>query len=147
MNENLIQNSIDNSFLFGCLKYKEKITFYLMPLANWILNYSMYDPDYNPDDWKDTPPFRNNILNVSEDNIELFVDAIEIDKIDVNKIILEKFNLRDIFLFYVDFDSKIFISHFDDIDIEEYLPDDNWVGKFDDPVNYLPQDLVLKLFS
>ncbi|QNR87019.1 hypothetical protein H9N25_11855 [Pedobacter riviphilus] len=138
-----IQENIENSYLFGCMKYKNDLSFYLMPIAFWILNYSKYDPTYNPKDWDDI--YRDNLLNVSDENIELYLRSIELDKIDLDSVDVKKYDLANIFLFFIDFDSKIFISYFDDIDIEEYLPDESWVGKFDNPLNYLPEALICKL--
>jgi hypothetical protein len=40
-----IINKIEDNFLFGCIQYKNKTEVYLMPVAYWILNYEMYDPD------------------------------------------------------------------------------------------------------
>jgi len=136
-----IKENIDNSYLFGCVKYKNDYSFYLMPIAYWILNYAKYDPNYNPNDWKDGDVFRDNILNVEDQNIQPFIQSIKVDKIDLNNAEVKKYNFKDIFYFFLDFDSKTFISFFDDIEIEEYLPDEKWIGKFDNPLNYLPEEL------
>ena len=138
---NKVQENIDNSYLLGCVKYKGNFSFYLMPIAYWILNYAKYDPGYNPHDCKDGNVFRDDILNVSDKNIEGFFQSIKVDKIDFNSLSFKEYNYAEIFLFFVDFDSKIFISYFDDIEIEEYLPDEKWIGKFDNPLNYLPKEL------
>ena len=137
-----IQKNLDNSYLFGCVKYKNDYSFYLMPIAYWILNYAKYDPAYNPDDWKDGIVFRDDILNVNDDNIGRFIQAIQVDKIDINALNVKDYDLKDVFLFYIDFDSKLFVSFFDDISVEEYLPDETWTGKFDNPIKYLPKELA-----
>jgi hypothetical protein len=144
MKKDIIQNNIKNSYLFGCIKNKNKFTFYLMPVVYWVLNHSKYAPNYNPEDWEYV--FRNNILNVIDNNIEPFIRAIEVDKIDIDSVDMTNYRFMDIFLFFVDFDSKIFISYFHDIDVEEYLPDNQWIGKFEDPINYLPKNLIAKVF-
>lgn len=141
-----IQKAIENSYLFGCIKYDNDLSFYLMPIAYWILNYSKYDPSYNPKDWNDGHIFRDNILNVDNKNIDSFIHCIRLDKIDIELVNPKQNNLLDVFLFFVDFDSKVFISYFDDIDIEEYLPDESWSGKFDNPLNYIPEEIMVKLF-
>lgn len=117
-----------------------------MPLAEWILNYSIYDPTYDPNDWLESPPFRDNILNVSDDNIGYFIKSIEVNKIDIDSLVMENYRFFDVFLFFVDFDSKTFINYFPDTDVEEYLPDGKWIGKFADPINYLPETLIYKVF-
>lgn len=138
-----IQENIDNSYLLGCVKYRRDFSFYLMPIAYWILNHHKYNPSYNPNDWEYV--FRDNILNVKDENIEGFIRSIEVDNISINSVNSEVYNFKDIFLFFIDFDSRVYISYFDDIEIENYLPDERWIGKFDNPVNYLPEDLK-KLF-
>ncbi|MDH7463536.1 hypothetical protein QEG73_19705 [Chitinophagaceae bacterium 26-R-25] len=139
MTKDIIEKNIENSYLLGCVKYKGNFTFYLMPIAYWILNYAKYDPAYNPNDWNDV--FRDNILNVDDDKIELFINSIDTDKIDIVLGDVKEHKLQDIFLFFIDFDLKLFISYFDDISIEEYLPDNTWTGRFDNPVGYLPESL------
>ncbi|THU39404.1 hypothetical protein FAM09_12935 [Niastella caeni] len=141
-----IQENIDNSFLLGCVKYKNNLSFYLMPIAYWILNYAQYDPYYNPEDWKDGIVFRNDILNVNDESIGSFIEAIQDYKIDLDSIDIKKYNFNDIFYFFIDFHSKTFISYFDDIEIEKYLPDEKWVGIFDTPLKYLPQELSVYFF-
>lgn len=131
-----IDEKIKDNYLLGCIKYQSNFNFYLMPLAYWILNYSKYDPTYNPNDWGFV--FRNNILNVDDLKIESFIKSIQIDKVDIESLNFKDYNFDDIFLFFIDFDSKTFVSFFDDIEIEEYLPDENWKGKFENPINYLP---------
>jgi hypothetical protein len=141
-----IQENIKNSYLFGCVKYKDKFSFYLMPIAYWVLNYAKYDPEYNPSDWEEGIVFRDDILNVNDSNIEPFIESIKVDEIDVDSVNFNDYNFEDIFLFFVDFDSKTFISYFDDIEIEEYLPDENWIGKFENPISYLPKELIAIIF-
>jgi hypothetical protein len=139
-----IQENIKNSYLFGCVKHNNAFSFYLMPIAYWILNHFKYDPEYNPNDWEFV--FRDNILNVDDDNIESFIKSIEVDKIDIDSVKMSDYRFMDTYLFFIDFDSKTFVSYFDDLDIEEYLPDDEWIGKFEDPINYLSEDLIKKVF-
>jgi len=136
-----IQENIDNSYLFGCIKHRNGFKFYLMPIAYWILNYAKYDPAYNPNDWKDGDVFRDNILCVDDDNIEQFIQSIEVDRIDLSAINSKQYNFNDIFCFFIDFDSKTFVNYFDDIEVEEYLPNEQWVGEFNDPMKYLPIEL------
>ena len=142
MNE-VTQEKVDNSYLLGCINYHNQLTFYLMPIAYWILNYEKYDPAYNPDDWEDV--FRDNILNVDDDDTESFLKSIKVDEINIDSINSSHYNLIDIFLFYIDFDKKTYVSFFDDIDVEEYLPNDMWTGTFDNPISYLPREILSEL--
>ena len=143
---NNINENIDNSYLFGCVKYKNEFSFYLMPIAYWVLNYIKYDPRCSLSDWGTNGHiFRDNVLNVDDDNIEPFIKSIQVDIIDIDSLSMADYRFMDIFLFYIDFDSKTFISYFDDIDVEEYIPN-LWTGKFEDPINYLPENLIKKVF-
>lgn len=141
MNE--IVEKINDSYLLGCIKYQKKYRFYLMPVAYWILNYSKYDPTYNPKDWEYS--FRNDILNVTELENENYLAAISGDEIFFDEENFRKYMLKDIFFFFIDFDSKLYVNFFDDIDLEEYLPDENWKGQYSDPINCLPNEIIKKI--
>jgi len=140
-----IKNRLEDNALLGYMKFSELGSFYLMPIAYWILNYSKYDPTYNPKEWAFV--FRNNILNVRAENTSDFFSSIEQDKIpfvELEEAIRNK--LEGIALsFYIDFDSKLFVSAFENIEVETYLPDDTWKGKFDNPLLYLPADVKMNL--
>jgi hypothetical protein len=141
MNALTIKEKIANSYLLGCIKYKNDFTFYLMPIAYWILNHNKYDPYYNPNDWEYV--FRDNILNVDDDKVEGLLKSIDIDKIDLTNEEVKEYGMGNIFLFFIDFDWKFFVSYFPDISVEEYLPNEKWIGKFDNPIGYLPQNLQM----
>lgn len=140
---NDLKYRFENNYLLGCIRYKEAYNIYLMPIAWWILNYKKYDPGYNPQDWQDV--YRDNILNVSKDVVDDFIRSIEVDKVDFTEFSMA---IRDIPLkykrlyFFIDFDNNLFVNgYYDNIEMEEYLPDEEWEGKVDDPRNYLPKDL------
>lgn len=126
-----VQQKIDQDYIFGCIKYKTNCSLYLMPIAYWILDYTKYDPEYNPDDWDFI--FRDNVLVVNDSNIDKFMNAIEADKIRPDE--FSKSTCR--LIFFIDFDVKLFISSFNDIEVEEYVPN-NWQGKHGDPMVFLP---------
>lgn len=138
MDNKNIQENINNNFLLGSIKYQGLYKFYLMPLAYWILNYEKYDPTYNPNDWEFV--FRDNILNVVDINVTSFLNSIKEDEVFLSNDEVEKYNLKDQLLFFVDLDKKLFINFFYDVEIEEYLPDSKWTGKFENPINYLPRN-------
>lgn len=139
--KNDIKKKIENSFLFGCIKYQDNYTFYLMPIAYWILNYSKYDPTYRSSDWGAT--FRDDVLNVEEENTESFLKAIKIDKLEADIVRSAKNELANVFLFFIDFDSKTFVNYFNDVSAEDYLPNEEWIGRFDDPMECLPIGILL----
>lgn len=143
-----IEKKIERDYLFGCIKYKNEYSIYLMPLAEWILNHYKYSPSYNPNEWEYV--FRGNILNVTDENVKDFIRAIAVDKIDLKidgqdlqRVLREK---EVPFPFFIDLDNKNYISYFYDIEVETYLPDDTWVGIYDDPMKYLPDD-VTRIFT
>lgn len=119
-----------------------------MPLAKWILNHFKYSPSYNPYEWEYV--FRGNILNVTDENVRDFVKAIAVDKIDLTVDggdLQDVLNERDVpFYFFIDLDNKNYISYFYDIEVETYLPDDTWMGIYDDPMKYLP-DTITMIFT
>jgi len=55
---------------------------------------------------------------------------------------IKKYKLEDIFLFYIDFDSNLFVSYFDEIDLEDYVPNKRWEYKFADPKHCVPSYLI-----
>ena len=128
-----IKQKLEEGYLLGYIKYKENCVAYFMPIAYWILNYEKYDPSYNPNNWKFI--FRDNILTVMDYNIEKYLSAIEVDKISMEEVRKNK-NIN--VTFYIDFDNKLFVSSFNDIEVEEYLPDGNWKGLYGNTQEYLP---------
>jgi len=136
-----IKKRLEDNYLLGYIKYKDVGAFYLMPIAYWILNYVKYNSQYDP---RECPSvFRNNILNVTDDAILGFLSSIQEDKvlfgdfqIAVHYVAKEFASLY----FYIDFDNKLFVNGFVDIEAEEYLPDESWNGQVDDPNNYLPDE-------
>lgn len=135
-----LQEKQAQNYLLGSIKHNNQHSYYTMPFAWWVLNHSKYNPTYNPDDWESV--FRNNILNVADNEIENYINAIEEDKIyDLTE--LKTINEDPVYTylyFFIDFDLKTFISHFDDIEIEEYLPDEQWQGFFKDPITFIPEE-------
>ncbi len=140
-----LQRVEEYNSLLGYIKYQDHGSFYLMPVAWWILDYKAYDPIGSAEDNSD---FRNNIFTVSDSNMNGFIEAIQADQIDTNSLkklikdFKEKYAGSSISLsFYIDLDKKIYVSSFSDIETEEYLPDSTWTGKFDAPTTYLPEEL------
>ncbi|HEX8461576.1 MAG TPA: hypothetical protein VF623_09105 [Segetibacter sp.] len=127
-----VEQKFEEGYILGYIKYNEQCNMYLMPIAYWILNYKKYDPSYNPENWEFV--FRENILIVNDSNVENFIKAIEVDKIYPYD--LTKSNPANV-VFYVDFDVKLFVSSFNEIEVEDYLPDKDWQGKYDNPTKYL----------
>ncbi|MBW8682701.1 hypothetical protein [Chitinophaga rhizophila] len=127
-----IEEKLEQGYFVGCIKYKDEYGLYLMPIAYWILNMHTYDPDYDPSE--DEFVFRNNVEVVSDDKILDFFSGIEEYRISYQ--ILRGSGLLHV-IFLIDFDAKLVISWFNDIEVETYLPDKSWRGLFDDPNKYI----------
>ncbi|WP_298738823.1 hypothetical protein [uncultured Chitinophaga sp.] len=126
-----IKQKFEENFILGCIKYNDQCSLYLMPIAYWILNYKKYDPTYDPSKWDFV--FRNNILIVSDESIDQFMTAIQADKVTSNELTQSEIASMS---FYIDFDSKVFVSSFSDVQVEDYLPHDGWQGLYDDLYHY-----------
>lgn len=136
MNKTIYQRLTEN-YLLGCIKYRDRYSIYLMPIAWWILNYKKYDPAFDSAKWG--VEFREGVYNVTDDKVEDYMQSIKDDKIEVDE--LENFSSPFEFYFFIDFDSKLFVSRFSDIEIEDYLPSSNWRGDFEDPIKYYPKEI------
>jgi len=137
-----ITQRFEENYLLGCIKYNEKFDFYLMPIAWWILNHDKYDPDnkYRKSEFE----FRDDINNVLDEKVPQFLKSIEVDKLRIDELrnVLNEVNKDYTFMYFlIDFDDKIFISAFPDIEVEDYLPDKNWKGMYANPVEKLPKQL------
>ena len=142
-----IEQKIIENYILGCIKYNGNYNFYLMPIAWWILNYVKYDPSISKNKERETK-FRNGILVVTDENIKPYIKSIENDKLTEEELL----ELNNIFKkypeeeyscinFLIDFDEKNYINGFDYIEMEDYLPDETWKGKYDTPLKYLPSYL------
>lgn len=138
-----IQQELDHSYILGCTKYKDEYIFFLMPVIYWVLNVASYDPG-TIDNTEYV--FRDNVLNVPSGQEEAFFKAIDEFKLDPDSVNLKKYNPDILLQFYIDFDSKLYISYFDDIILEEYVPDNTWTGKFDNALKYLPKEQIKRIF-
>lgn len=128
---------IKNDYLLGAVKLNGKVRYFLEPIAYWIMDYKSYDPEYRASE-NDTTPFRNNILTVDSSNAFEYIEALKEDEVSLTEIdsIKSQVDFEIPVMFLVDFDSKQFVSNFEDIEIEIYIPE-GWSGIFDNPISYL----------
>ena len=133
-----LKQRLEENYIVGCVKYRDICQFYVMPIAWWILDYKTYDPSILQQDEFD---FRNGVYTVSDDKINDYLSSIEVDKISLLEVKYIQDNFTEEYsrvTFFIDFDKKEYISGFPDIEVETYLPDKIWKGKFDwDPANYI----------
>jgi hypothetical protein len=137
-----LKKRFENNYLLGCIKYLGRYELYLMPIAYWILNYKKYDPEYDPAKWESV--FRDNILNVTDGEITGYLNSITGDKLnleDMESIMKDGSPEYRQLYFFINFDNKKFVNGFYDIEVEEYLPDQNWDGESGNPIDYLPNEL------
>lgn len=136
-----LEEKIEANYLLGVVQYGDNIRFYMNPIAYWIMDSKAYDPTYNP---ANSPGaiFRDGIFTVDESNVKQFLRAIEPDHISLDTI---KDNLPSLeeeltLYFLIDFDNKIFVNAYADVEIERYVPA-SWEGILDYPLNYLPDEI------
>lgn len=138
-----IQQRLDENYIPGCIKYKGEYQLYLMPIAWWILNYAKYSPSILEDISRQN--FRNGALNITDDKIDLFFISISEDQISIPEVksMMEHFPEEySKITFFIDFDKKEYISTFDYIEVESYLPDETWIGKYGNPTDYIPSVII-----
>ena len=135
-----LKERFENNYLLGAIKFKDDLSFYLMPLAWWFLNYEKYDPQIIND--KD---FRNGVYNVPNDEVDRFLASIAEDKVVLSEVAeAAKDVSRDFlkFAFFIDFDKNLFVNgYFEHVEPHEYLPDETWTGKEDFAIYYLPTEM------
>ncbi|REC62491.1 hypothetical protein DRF65_10385 [Chryseobacterium pennae] len=138
-----IEQRLDENYIPGCIKHKDEYQFYLMPIAWWILNYAEYSPSILQDISRQN--FRNGAFNITDDKIDPFFISISEDQISIPEVksMIENFTEEySAITFFIDFDKKIFISAFDYIETETYLPDETWNGRYGNPTDYIPKSIV-----
>jgi hypothetical protein len=136
-----LAEKIDLDYQLGAVQTEGKVSFYLNPLAYWIMDYKVYDPTYRPDDWPG-PRFRNDLLQVDESTVVPFLNAMAPDEVTLESIIqhLPAFGETLVPLFLIDFDNRLFVNGYGESRLEDYIPS-GWKGIFDNPINYLPEPI------
>jgi hypothetical protein len=127
---------LDRNYLLGAIRFEGGYSFYLMPIAYWILNYGKYDRSFEARNRGLV--FRGNIYNVDDKMIVTFLKAIGEDKIsneEARKLIEDGVRM----VFFVDFDSYLFIDGFREIILDDYMPNEKWQVKVDEPIKFMHQ--------
>ncbi len=139
-----IKERLSENYIIGCIKYNGNYYFYLMPIAWWIINYEKYDPSILNSKER-ISNFRNGVIVVADGQTDNFIKSIREDEISLQElkeiILFDGKGNYDYLNFFIDFDKKEYINGFYDIEVEDYLPDETWTGKFDEPKKYLPDEL------
>ncbi len=133
--------NLDIDDLIGAVKYKDRWRFFAGTVAEWVLDYALYDPGFDP--LKSNIVFRNNLLRVDEKNAPQFFEAMEqyeLLLVDIQQLVKEKGANNWPLTIVVDFDGKIYINGFTEIPLHKYIPID-WKGYEDYPINYVPDQI------
>lgn len=135
-------NKLNTDYLIGCIKFRDSYFLYALPLGWWILNYDKYDPGFRSQ--PESVNFRNGVLTVTDPEVENFLKAIENDKVSPRdfKLAVDVPAENKRLKFFVDFDSKLFVNgYYENVEPEEYLPDQAWRGEMGYPIDFLSKDL------
>jgi hypothetical protein len=122
---------------------KDSVTRYFYNiLSMWILDYSSYHPQYDPDNPKfGTGGWRKGLLTVDLLTADAYINLLALQEIDQKslKTTISEFGNTVEIVFVVDFDKKLFVNGWhDNIAIHEYVPM-GWQGIEDDPNLYIPK--------
>jgi hypothetical protein len=142
----------DERIIVGVV-YNNKFNWYITNKLFWILDFKKITKDdydvYFKD--KEVNEVRKDIITLSNDNIELFLDRLEKYKVDINVLrlkILKKIESqgaeRELEEYYpallIDFDKEILYSQYSEpFGFENYIPD-NWEGKYISFVDYVESE-------
>lgn len=132
---------IEDGYVLGLVLYRSKLMMYMAPSAWFVMDYPRYDPSITASRER-SGDFRDGVLVVDDSTVEDYLKSMQEDAVSLDELQAylpeKKESLQPIFL--IDFDSHRYVSWFFDIDYEEYIPA-GWEGVFDNPLNYLPDEV------
>ncbi|MBD2530317.1 hypothetical protein H6G97_12340 [Nostoc flagelliforme FACHB-838] len=132
---------LDPDDLIGAVKYNSKWRFFGGTVAEWILDYASYDPDFDPS--KSDVVFRNNLLKVDETNAVHFLKAMEPYELlvtDLQQLIKQEGANNWPLTTVVDFDKKTYVNGFSEIPLHQYVPT-GWTGYEGYTLDYVPENI------
>ena len=142
----------DDKIIVGVI-FNNKFSWYITDKLLWIMDLKkMSQNDYKEYfSNKKIKNIREDIITLSEKNIEIFLDKIIVYKVDITKLrlkILSKImntnrenELEDFYpVMLLDFDKKILYSQYPEpFAFENYIPD-NWEGKYTSFIDYIDDE-------
>lgn len=132
----------DDYALLGAVKYDTKWQFYYADLLMWILDYPAYNPNFNPAD--EMFSWRGGLEIIDSENALAFCKLLGEFEVPASKIPFVTYSSNGYkaeIYFMVNFDEKLYVSGWsENIALEEYIPN-GWIGKFDDPYLYIPEEI------
>lgn len=139
----------DEIIIVGII-FNNKFNWYIANKELWILDLTKLSKN-NFENYFKTPinkQIRENIITLSDDNAKLFLDRLQVFKVDnIDQLrlnILDEIKnpnsegLEDYYpTLMINFDEKILYSQFPEpFAYEKYIPND-WIGKYDSFIDYI----------
>jgi hypothetical protein len=131
-------------YIIGAVKHQANWQLFDAPIASWVLNYLLYNPNLSSlIDRNVRKVVQNNLLEVDERNAEEFLTAIETYKTDPTEIqeyILAGYVEGSQLGVVIDFDNKVYINGYSETPLQEYIPA-HWTGYEGSPLDYVPDSI------
>jgi hypothetical protein len=101
-------------------------------LAEFILDYPAYDPDFSAS--PNAASFRGGALRVTQENIPQFLQALKARVLTPQDVqsFLDSLVDESRLIAFIDFDSRQFVHSYYDLALEDYIPK-GWRGKLGNP--------------
>ena len=133
---------VDRDYALAAIKFRERWRFFYDVETMFLLDYSSFDPTYEPSSGK----FRYGTLIVDESNAEAWMAAMakELDRDQLPHMYWDNSDRRVQPTFVIDFDKKLWVGHgwsMDQSPLQDYQPQD-WTAGEDDVMKYLPPELL-----
>jgi hypothetical protein len=138
----------------GAVKFQGRWRIYYSVLAMWVLDYTKYDPDYDPEET--IGRWRADLLVVDNNNAEQYCQAMnELSLEDFRRTLFEvpdkdgqSLYSKPSLDFVVDFDDRLFVNGWRELVIPFHkLIPEGWKGIKGYPYEYIPSDLKELLFK
>ena len=154
----MINNPIYDEVIIVGVLFNNNFNWYITNKLFWIMDLTkLTKNDYdNYFKNKENYDIRKDIIILSEDNIELFLNRIEKYKININSLRLNILNKieeknQELEAYYpalmLDFNKKILYSQFPEpIGFENYVPY-NWEGKYHSFIDYIEDEKKYWIFK
>ncbi len=126
----------------GVVKYESSYYYAIGILADWILDYRSYDPEYDPAEWSKKSA-RDDYPVISPVMGRTFLESIGLRKFGTDVIpgfLSANGSDRAFPLFFVNFDDSEYISSYHDLPLEDYAGK-GWTSSYGDFFDALPDSI------
>ena len=116
----------------GIALYQGKIFLIMGILAEFILDYKAYDPEYSSS--RESSSFRGGILTLTPNNISRFLSTLNARALTMSEIgsLANSATDESELLAFIDFDSQQYVHSYYDLALEDYIPQ-GWHGVLGNP--------------